>query len=275
MTDSPDFAYGAALFPLCGNHFKALLPTLVQQGHVVRRTEDEGWLIAWPGDGNPDSDRGIVSYIAPGRDSAASEFLCAWPFALSGTRHLVAIDTVLTDPASQALRVYGGTIAGVAVRLFDTQCLGGEMGLAPGTGVAARLHGWALSLKRAPLDPIVITREAAGEGLLAAFADTFARDGQLEIHTNELRALIARDADGAPLHEINGPVKAVRPGPVLMGRKLHVLTIAVAICEQDDYEIDLEVTITSETWPGPAPRVGEIVRGVVWLQALFEEGADT
>lgn len=269
-----DFAYGDALHVLWGDDHERVLPIVIEKGTVVVTLhapegkgdgEPEGWLIAWPG-----MDQGIVAMIRAGRDGASNEFLAGWPISSGGVLHELLITDVLMDEDCSLLRLYECSVRGVSMDLFDSLCAGSQRGLASGDRIMGRVHGWATMLERAPGEPIVIAPEDASPDMRQAFSKDFERDGKLVIHTEELACLLPTSwAGSCPLHEVQGIVRAVRTGPPILGRSVFVLTTTVV--RPDNGDIDIDISVTSEIWRGDDPHVGDVVRGIVWLQIMFEK----
>ncbi len=98
----------------------------------------------------------------------------------------------------------------------------------------------------------------------------FEREGELVIHIDQMAAFFPATGAPSPLHEVRSPVKAVREGISLLGMSVWTLTLTIARPEDGDTDLDIEVSVTSSIWKGAAPKEGDAVQGLVWLQATFE-----
>jgi hypothetical protein len=265
-----DFGYGDALNALWGDGGEKFLTIVVEQGVVAADIpaasgERAGWLIAWP-----DISWGIRAFIAVVDGGAANEFVAAWPYAATGTRHDMRIEVIHSDVDSSLVQLFETRVRGVPLTVFDVSCAGAQHGLMIGETYPVRLSAWATMLERAPTDPIVFKPDQVNDAMREAFREVFEREGQLVIHTSEMSALLSHGQSPSPLHEIQGPVTTVRLGPPLLGLTIWILTVTVARPDDGD-ELNVEIIVTSEIWQGDDPKVGEPVRGIAWFQATFEE----
>jgi hypothetical protein len=102
------------------------------------------------------------------------------------------------------------------------------------------------------------------------FREAFERHGELVLHTEQLAAFFPISGDPSPLHEIRSPVKHVREGTPLLGLSVWVLTLTIARAGDGETDLDVELSVTSAVWEGLAPRPGDAVQGLIWVQAVFE-----
>jgi hypothetical protein len=277
LNNAADFAYSHAIGALgldAPGWFEEVITVAIEQGVLAATLRQEpsdlaspadAWLLAWP-----TVEGGLMSCITAGRDGAANQFAVAWPFATAGIVQQIDITAVHADEDCGFVRLCQGTVDGVSLTAFDTFCAGASRPIAAGDRVSARLHAWAVSAERGSTEPHRFRPEDVSDSVREAFRETFERDGILVIHTDRLVALFPRRSVPSPLYEYRSPVKAVRESAPLLGMSVWILTLTVGRSEDDDSDLDIELSVTSGIWKGPPPQPGDAVQGILWLQASFE-----
>jgi hypothetical protein len=236
---------------------------------------DDVCLWAWPDlwNGAP----GVMAFVRFGPDGKTMEHRAAWPATYAGSRHELHIRAIHEDPKSGSINMVrcGAGDAGVGLTAFDTFCHVAGHALLPDMRVSAHVHGWALKLEPASRRPLTLQAHEVNESVREAMRDAFERDGQITIDTGFMTTIMERgDASApSPLHDVQGLVVSVREAAPILGRTLRTLGVAV-VMDGDDILLDIEITVTDAVWQGEWPKVGDRVRGVVWLQASFDEPGD-
>lgn len=273
MSAASDFTYGNVLELFWRDRPDQVLPLLIEQGKVLATLGTGGpdaeaspaaWLLAWPRE-----EYGLIAFVAAGRDGANSQFVTAWPFSTTGVTHDLGIQRVHRDKDNGLIRMYECSSDGGQLVVFDTFCHGTGLGISEGTTARACLHAWAVSLRHASPDPIVLKADQVSPDILHAFKEVFARDGQVELNVDHLAMIAPAGKVATPLHQIRGSVKSIRLAPAILGLTIWVLIVTVSRTSDGEPEFDIEVSVTSETWSGDHPRIGGTVQGTVWLQAVI------
>lgn len=211
------------------------------------------------------TDAGVLSLVAIDRDSGTNEFRGCWPFVISGTEHAMTVDEIHHDVDCPAITMLEGRIGHVPITVFDTFCDGFSDKIMAGETVTLHLAAWAINLRRASSEPMRIALDdIKAPQVREIFQAGTAKDGTIEIDTAGMVVFLPSLAC-SPLYELRTPIKAVYPGVPLLGMPVWILIVPF---QRDDGEsLDMELHVTGGIWEGPAPKIGDDVEGIIWVQA--------
>jgi hypothetical protein len=261
--------YLLALGALCTDPVSELSPLVVEEGKLAAELGVAHWsATAGQLRASPDRDHGIMSLFLLNQNVMRHEFATAWPFARSGVQHLLTIDMIEPQPETLFLNIVSGVIVGSPIALFDSQCAAALGIIEEGQTVLVRVMGWAIRLQTDLLAPFrrlqAVSLPPIGEDI--SFEARNIRQPQSDLSLS----LRIDPAFGPPVYEVEGLAVAVRDGPALFGRRIHVLDVAVANAPAPSALLVIEIWVPAHRWTGPPPVAGDRVSGMVWLQGLFE-----
>jgi len=281
MSAPADFAYGAANAALGLNdpeRLREIIPVAIGNGTLARTiltypnrpdSAPAAWLLAWPS-----PDHGLMSFIGAGKNGGARQWEISWPFSHAGIEHDFEIVDVYHDEDVPEIRLYEGIVGGHRLTVFDTYCEGCFSLIGVDDYWRTRIGGWASWLRRGSTEPHRFTPEQVSPDMREAFRETFEAEGVLVIHTDQLVSLFPAGHRASPLYELRSPVEAVRDGPPVLDMPSWILTVMIAredpTIDAAETDVSIELTVTAESWRETTlPQVGDVVEGVVWLQAEF------
>lgn len=198
-----------------------------------------------------------------------SRFLFSgYPVLRNGFRHSVIIEKVAPWKYGIEGWIHTRVTAHeISLAFFDTRYYAGSADLLPGQTVQVSLAGLAYTLEPAPQSSIEICKGALWEIARQQRLD----DGESPIEaarpvtivTSGMAALFPRSGDECDDAEFQGVIESIRE-IVHDGRKLYRLEITVLHAGDDAFKIP--VFASEHVLKGYVPRLGEDVRGVMWLQ---------
>ncbi|MBB3982844.1 hypothetical protein GGR44_002524 [Sphingobium fontiphilum] len=264
--EGAEFYFADGLRAALGDSVERWLPAIIEQGVVIEE-RDGAFLLAWP-----TQEHGIIAYIRAAKNAKSNaEFVAAWPFARTGRALDICIRWFDGDHDNPDIVLAHCAFGDVGFSAFDTFCLASYYQMSVGLiAVRAYVHGWAVKLELPSTQPIVLLPDQVSASVREAFAERFEQDGKVTIETKQMAALLPYRKESTPLHEIRGVVQAVSEEKEMLS--LSFITLIVTVARQDDgTPMDIEITVSSEVWQGEWPKVGNAVRGLIWLQAIFDE----
>ncbi|MGL5839322.1 MAG: hypothetical protein ACRCY3_12555 [Sphingorhabdus sp.] len=124
--------------------------------------------------------------------------------------------------------------------------------MAPGDNVIPTLHGWAIALAPARIEPVIVATVHWGNAVLEALSGPTKDDGTIAFDTFDMTLLIAHSDEPSPLHEVRGVISAVGSVYAVGDTQYRRLTMTVLTVSYDDGDHDLgfDTSLTDRVWAG-------------------------
>lgn len=253
--------------------FCSLLPEIVAGG-VLRDPfevprlylppeEPHGINLTWPV-----PREGVVVAVRIGRGEDPNEVMGVYPRIQLGTQHRVAIERVypwegLVEGQIEAI------LGDAVVTFFDVFYATHKWCYRAGREYEFILTGLAYDCRVVDSEPMAIRDPEA----VRVFAEASGRPGDggspVEIQTRGMAMLLPLAKGDRDDYQFQGPVKEVTATDFL-GRAVWRLRVTVLRRLADNADIDLDVYAAPRCFPEDRPpRVGDDVRGVLWLQGYL------
>jgi len=223
---------------------------------------------------NPGTDLRPLALIGAGPES--NEVWSAYPFAKTGVRHRLVVDEMEVWSNGAEARIQATFADGALVGFFDTLFHVNGRSYEIGKEYTFSLAGLAYSVEAIKHEPIRITEPEAVErhrrmweqvGQELALTD----DGAIEFRLEGATILLPLKGWDCDEYEFQGPVREVSSFQ-LERWTIHAIRVPVMVV--DDQEFDIILYVADTCLKGPLPRLGDDIRGTMWLQGYLAEGSN-